>query len=58
MYKDCLVNLTLIDQIEKYNFEIDYSLLIFVPVYNTCGEFCKPICFMCSSISINTWLQL
>ena len=32
IYKDWLVNLTLIEQLEKYNFEIDYSLLIFVPV--------------------------
>jgi hypothetical protein len=33
-YKDWLVNLTLIEQLERYNFEIDYSLLIFVPVYS------------------------
>ena len=58
IYTDWLVNLTLIEQLEKYNFEIDYCLLIFVPVYNTCGEFCKPLCFMCSSFSISTWLQL
>ena len=57
-YKDWLVNLTLIEQLEKCNFEIDYSLLIFVPVHSTCGEFCKPLCFMCSSFSISTWLQL